>query len=127
MAEFGELLAELRKDQKITQKELAEKIFVTSGTISNYEKGVHFPDIKKLISIADFFHVTTDYLLGRCSNSVSPDSLDETVFRNITAGQILEDIKELPPDRKTALVIVLNDMKLSRSISRLNHDMEELR
>lgn len=63
MSNFGELLAELRLDRKMTQKDLAKMLFVSVGTISNYEKGVHFPDIEKLIDLADFFHVTTDYLL----------------------------------------------------------------
>ena len=40
MAQFGELLAELREDRKLTQKELAEIIYVSPGTISNYENGV---------------------------------------------------------------------------------------
>ena len=62
MSKFGELLAELRLDRKMTQKDLAKMLFVSVGTISNYEKGVHFPDIEKLIDLADFFHVTTDYL-----------------------------------------------------------------
>lgn len=65
MAKLGELPAELRQDKKMTQRELANKLHVSSGTISNYEKGVHFPDLERLINLADYFHVTTDYLLGR--------------------------------------------------------------
>ena len=68
MAQFNELLVELRQDRKMTQEELAQVLYVTSGTISNYENGVHLPDIEKLISLADFFDVTTDYLLGRCAS-----------------------------------------------------------
>ena len=55
MAQFNELLVELRQDRKMTQEDLAKVLFVTSGTISNYENGVHLPDIEKLISLADFF------------------------------------------------------------------------
>lgn len=66
MRKFGEILAELRQDHKLTQKDLAQEMFVSVGTISNYENGVHYPDVEKLISLADFFDVTTDYLLGRC-------------------------------------------------------------
>ena len=53
MAQFNELLVELRQDRKMTQEELAQVLYVTSGTISNYENGVHLPDIEKLISLAD--------------------------------------------------------------------------
>ena len=64
MAQFGEILAELRQDRGLTQRDLAKLFFVTPGTISNYEKGRHLPDAERLIKIADYFSVTTDYLLG---------------------------------------------------------------
>lgn len=52
MAKFGDLLSELRRDKKLTQDELAHILFVTSGTISNYENNVHYPDVVKLIQLA---------------------------------------------------------------------------
>ena len=80
MRKFGEILAELRQDHKLTQKDLAQEMFVSVGTISNYENGVHYPDVEKLISLADFFDVTTDYLLGRCKVDISPDIFDEVII-----------------------------------------------
>ena len=65
MAQFGDLLAELRQDRGLTQSELGKVISVTSGTISNYEHGFHLPDLEKLVLLADYFGVSTDYLLGR--------------------------------------------------------------
>ena len=49
LAEFGEVLAQLRQKRHISQAELGRAIFVSGGTISNYEKGVHFPDVEKLL------------------------------------------------------------------------------
>lgn len=43
MAQFGEILAELRQDRGLTQRDLAKLFFVTPGTISNYEKAVTCP------------------------------------------------------------------------------------
>ena len=65
MAQLGEILAELRQERGMTQKALGHVLCVSAGTISNYEKGVHLPDADKLIILADYFHVSTDYLLGR--------------------------------------------------------------
>lgn len=70
MAQFGDLLAELRQDRGLTQSELGKVISVTSGTISNYEHGFHLPDLEKLVLLADYFGVSTDYLLGRISSNV---------------------------------------------------------
>ena len=65
MATFGELLAELRQDKGLTQKQLGRVLSVSTGTISNYENGVHYPDLEKLVALADYFQVSTDYLLAR--------------------------------------------------------------
>ncbi len=112
MARFGELLAELRNDRGMTQAELAEILHVTTGTISNYENCIHYPDIEKLINLADFFDVTTDYLLGRCTSNLSPDVLETKIYAEKTAGSLIQDISNLSPERRRALGIVLKDMKL---------------
>lgn len=113
MARFGDLLAELRQDRKMTQRDLAEILYVTDGTISNYENGVHLPDIDKLVELADYFNVTTDYLLGRCTSQLSPDVLDELVLDDRTAGKLIRDIQSMSLERRQALSIILNDMQLS--------------
>lgn len=51
MATFGELLQELRKDHRLSQKQLVDVIAVTTGTVSNYENNQHLPDIEKLIIV----------------------------------------------------------------------------
>lgn len=60
---FGEKLFKLRTERGIYQKELAEYLEVSIGTISNYENGVHYPDLATLCKFAEYFHVSTDYLL----------------------------------------------------------------
>ncbi len=120
MAEFKELLVELRQDKKMTQEELAQILFVTSGTISNYETGAHLPDIEKLIILADFFGVTTDYLLGRSGSRLPPDVLDEIIMENRTAGDLIQEIQNFSPDRKQALNVILNDMQFSTVVGQYN-------
>ena len=45
MAQLGDILAELRQERGLTQKELGQVLCVSTGTISNYENGVHLPDL----------------------------------------------------------------------------------
>lgn len=120
MAEFGELLAELRLDSKMTQKDLADILHVTIGTISNYENGVHFPDVEKLIDLANYFDVTIDYLLGRCAYNLSPDIFQEHFIDGKTIGEIINGLRRLSPDRRQALSIIINDMEFQRAVSRYN-------
>ena len=58
-------LKDLRKKNNVMQKEVAKVIGVSVQAYSNYELGKRFPDIDAIPKLADYFDVTTDYLLGR--------------------------------------------------------------
>lgn len=58
-------IKELRTKANITQKQLAEFIGVTSQTILNWENGIFEPKISELIKLANYFHVSVDYLIER--------------------------------------------------------------
>ena len=117
MATFGELLAELRQDRHLTQEQLGKEIYVTAGTISNYENDVHFPDVEKLIVLADYFGVTIDYLLGRCSVNLSPDVFDKPIAADMTVGKLIETVTNLSHERKQTFLQIVRDMQLSMMVS----------
>ena len=119
MAKFGDLLSELRRAKKLTQDELAHILFVTSGTISNYENNVHYPDVVKLIQLANYFEVTTDYLLGLSTCDLSPVIMEQKMMNGRTWSQVLTDIRRLTPDRQRALLHVLDDMKTATLLETL--------
>lgn len=60
----GEKIRQLRKDNKITQRELGKILNVEKSTISMYENNNTQPPSQTLALIAKYFNVTTDYLLG---------------------------------------------------------------
>jgi len=61
-------LKELRKKKGISQLRLATDLNTTQNTISRYETGEREPGIEELIKIADYFHVSVDYLIERTEN-----------------------------------------------------------
>ncbi len=61
---FCERLKELRQDRKVGQVELAKCIGVSKGVISPWENGLREPTMSSLISLAAFFEVSIDYLVG---------------------------------------------------------------
>ena len=65
MVDFGVILKKLRTRSGMTQKELAEKIGVTKSVISYYELRDRSPSPEVVIKLANIFHVSVDYLLGR--------------------------------------------------------------
>lgn len=65
---FSIRLKALRQKHNLSQKELAEILKVSTGTVGNWEVGLREPDFKTLIKIADLFNVSCDCLLDRFSN-----------------------------------------------------------
>ena len=61
---FGEKLRELRKDNNLSAKQLAEQLNVRDSTIIRWENGIIEPTISNLYNIAKYFKVTSDYLIG---------------------------------------------------------------
>ena len=62
---FGNRLKQLRKSYGITQAQLAENLNERRATLSNYENKNVYPGFNMLIKLADYFHVSVDYLTGR--------------------------------------------------------------
>ena len=61
---FGENLKYLRTEKKIGQVELAHRLGVSKGIISMWENGLREPTMSSLITLAQFFGVSIDYLVG---------------------------------------------------------------
>ena len=61
---FCERVKELRVENNLTQKQLAEKLQTTNSSVCDWEKGRSQPDLKTLANMAQLFQVSADYLLG---------------------------------------------------------------
>lgn len=64
--EIGNRIVQLRKEKGVTQMQLAEAIGVSDKAVSKWETGGSYPDITLIPAIADYFHVSNDYIL--CGN-----------------------------------------------------------
>ena len=62
---FAQRIRELRKETGQKQMELADYLNISLRAYQYYESATHYPDVAGLIKLADYFEVTTDYLLGR--------------------------------------------------------------
>ena len=71
MSAFSDRLRMLRKSRKVSQTRLAKVLGYGYTAIANYESGRNEPSLGDLRRIADFFDVSTDYLLGRTDDKYS--------------------------------------------------------
>lgn len=63
--DVGRNIRQLRVGRGLTQQQVADKLYVTRATLSNYENGRRHPNLIIAILIADFFQVSLDELAGR--------------------------------------------------------------
>lgn len=82
---YGKRLRDLRKSHKLTLAEVAEKLDVVTSTYGSYEREEKKPPIDKLRFLANFYKVSTDYLLGLTDElepkpKPNPDTFDVQKF-----------------------------------------------
>lgn len=98
---LGNTLRSVRAEKKITQQQVANFLKINRVTYAQYELGTRDPDTTMLKKLADYFEVSTDYLLGReegikNSNDISQEDID-----------LLEKMKNLPPEKRKAMELLL--------------------
>lgn len=86
---LGDNLKELIEQHDMTQKQLARKIDITPAALGNYIRNIREPDYNTLIRIADYFHVSIDFLLNHCvdSQTTHEEELLLHIFRSLSIDQ----------------------------------------
>lgn len=98
-------LVALRKNAKLSQRELAEKLNIAKANIGFYEVGRSEPNLENLVKIADFFDCSVDYLIGHQTNNVVYlDTLTPT------QKKLFELIKKLTDEQGLFLIGYISDM-----------------
>ena len=91
---MNETIKQLRISRGYNQVEFARILGVTKQCVSNWENDNVIPSIEMLVKIADVFHVTTDYILGR-SDTTSIDVTGLTNEQISHVSLIIDDLKKL--------------------------------
>ena len=98
MAKFAQRLKDLRSDKNLTQVDFGAIFNLSKQTISGYEKGDNSPPLETLQKFADYFEVTTDYLLGRSDDPTGLE-IDESILEKYIRPTLLSLAQiQSPPD-----------------------------
>lgn len=103
---IGEKIKMLREKNGLTQRQLAEKLYLKQNAISAYEKGVNQPSLEIVRLLAATFNVSSDYLLGidyaskttaleRTFQSILDEVIYEESYDYIRNGDVSEETAEL--------------------------------
>ena len=86
----------IRKERHKTQIQVAKDLNIDATTLCNYEKGKSQPNIETLIKLADYYHTTIDYLVGRNTQIINLNTLnlrDKKLIENILSMTELQKEK----------------------------------
>lgn len=107
--DFPRIITMLRKEKKLSQKQVAADLGISQALLSHYEKGIRQCSLDLVISVAEYYNVSCDFLLGR-----SPERSGAT----LNFDDIPEDDNEIPENlRGTSLVPMLNKKIICNSLA----------
>lgn len=101
-------LKKIRESKGLSQKQLAIFLDVSQGAVGNWESGTRMPNLEILGKIADYFDVTTDYLLGKEDCELQPDSIDSVIY---------EELQKMTDSEKEEILAFINFTKSKRESS----------
>ena len=96
-------LKELREEKSISQQKLVENLGISQASVSKYEKGLAEPNLQLLCRMAEYFHVSADYLIGKSEHKspLQTDSLSEE------DAQLLYRFQTLAPHQQEKVQIYI--------------------
>lgn len=102
MSTFGKKLAELRKELKMSQGELAKLLSTSTSVIGRYERDEMTPSIEVAKKIASILNTTVGYLLG--------ETEDDQLFKDPGMLQRLKELSQLPDTDKEHILYTLDGL-----------------
>ncbi len=90
-------LKELRRQNSLSQSDVAKRLNSTPALVSAYENAERYPSIEKLMLLADIYNCTTDYILGRTystDDKIYFDVTDLTDRQRMIIRSLIEDMQE---------------------------------
>ena len=105
----------LREDRDVKQIEIANLLGISQQHYSKYENGENELPTRLLVLLADYYNVSTDFLLGRTSCREGITGQNKKVSAERTAGEVISDILSLNAANRAAVLECISLRKLKES------------
>lgn len=100
MSEFNNKLKYYRKQARLTQEQMAEKLDITPNQYQNYEQGRSYPYVERLISICKVFNIPMDYLF----------SDNDRIFQDYASAFMFKRLSELDDTESKSIFNLLQKL-----------------
>ena len=112
MKTYQELLRDLREDKDLKQSEIADLIGTTQQQYSKYETGESELPLRALAVLADFYNVSTDYLMGKTDCREGVTALNKKIRGEYMVGTLISDLLFLNAAGQDAVIDYISLQKL---------------
>ena len=109
---IGDILKELRLKRQLTSEQLCERLGIKGGSYRNYERNDRKPDYDTLVKLADFYGVSTDYILGRPNAKAPKDPFDEIETVDEMKKDLIKERLNLDEKSRKSFLSVLRKIVL---------------
>ena len=109
-----ENLKAVRNRKGVTQKEVSDALGISPNTYKNYEQGMREPNNEMLCKLADYFNVTTDYLLGRAPQT---DAMALLISQtDVSLETLTKQFEALPEEGQVLMMAIIRALNETREI-----------
>ena len=119
---FAERLRDLRKSRSKTQQQMAELLNIRRSTYGEYERGVILPPTDKIQTLAKYFNVTVDYLIGKEEMQDDVSKTLNTLLTQLKSNkQITFHGKKMNQESRNILIkSIESDLETAELLNRVN-------
>jgi len=107
---FSEILKKLRKERGVSQSSLAEYLQMSQQAIGSWETNRATPDLDTLVQLADYFNVSTDYLLGNDKTNSETNAIAAAISNNQNLKNLFQIANISTPNNINAVTNLLHDL-----------------
>ena len=108
---FSQRLRELREQKKVSMMSLAQSIGVSDAAVCKWENGISEPKANNIQGLAEYFEVSSDYLLGLENDVGNKKYSTPNFLLSAEEIQLVKDYRELTPALKEMLHGILSSWK----------------
>lgn len=112
---FSDVIVSLRKEKGLTQQELADKLNITDKAVSKWERGLSYPDITSISTLASVLGVESSYLIDLCKKEDSENPYKGNIDINKIIDLILKGVG-LAMSIDVVVLSILDELKVRDAI-----------
>lgn len=117
---IGSRLQDLRNSKKLSRKSIAQQLNIHESTYGKYELGKRAPDNETIIKLADFFEVSTDYLLGNTDDPTPGNKKSPPTFAQVEEAYVAMLLRKKGVEKVEDIELTEKEMEeLRNSFTRL--------